>query len=237
MRRRLEIIGGGGIARLGDGAGLYAFGGGTAAAVPWYLAGGVAAANCVAAYKPQAAVSLDASYINLVTPGTYNAAPGVAPTFNALTGWTFDGATQYLTTGIVPANTNWSAVVRFSGGRSSGYNTVFGSYGAGSTRFYIDPWSNGNLITYGHGAYLQTAFPSGLTSGVLGFAGRTAYKNGTANGAITDGSPTTYPIAIGGNNASGAYSAGFLGNILAFAVYNSTLSAEQMLAISQAMLF
>ena len=61
---------------------------------PWYLAGGISAANCLAAYQPKGAASLAASYSNLANPGTYNAAPGVAPTFDASTGWTFNGSTQ-----------------------------------------------------------------------------------------------------------------------------------------------
>ena len=64
--------------------------------VPWYLAGGIAKANCIAAYQPKGAASLAASYVNLVTPGTYDAAPGTAPTFDSALGWTFDGTSQYL---------------------------------------------------------------------------------------------------------------------------------------------
>jgi hypothetical protein len=71
-----------------------------AAAVPWWLAGGVAAANAIAVYQPKGAADLAASYVNLANPGTYDAAPGTAPTFDAATGWTFNGSTQYLTTGV-----------------------------------------------------------------------------------------------------------------------------------------
>jgi len=39
---------------------------------PWWLSGGIAAANCVAAYQPKGAASLEASYVNLANPGTYN---------------------------------------------------------------------------------------------------------------------------------------------------------------------
>ena len=40
-----------------------------AAAVPWYLASGVPAANCIAAYAAKGAAGLAASYDNLAAPG------------------------------------------------------------------------------------------------------------------------------------------------------------------------
>ena len=71
----------------------------------------MAGETCIAAYQPKGAADLAASYVNLITPGTYNAAPGTAPTFDAATGWTFNGSTQYLTTGVVPAS-GYSMLVR-----------------------------------------------------------------------------------------------------------------------------
>jgi hypothetical protein len=50
----------------------------------WYLAGG--APLPIAAYQPKGAVDLAASYINLANPGTYNVAPGSAPTLGD-SGW------------------------------------------------------------------------------------------------------------------------------------------------------
>lgn len=50
----------------------------TAAALPWYRAGGVPAP--VAVYQPKGAADLAESYVNFVNPGTYNAVPGTAPT-------------------------------------------------------------------------------------------------------------------------------------------------------------
>lgn len=80
-------------------------------AAKWYLAGGV---TPIAAYQPKGSSSLAASYINLISPGTFDAAPGVAPTWDAVNGWTFNGSTQYLTTGIIPTtNQAYSMMVRF----------------------------------------------------------------------------------------------------------------------------
>lgn len=75
-----------------------------AAAASWWLAGGIDPANCIAAYRAKGAASLAASYDNLAAPGngladgTYDLTLGVAPTFDAATGWTFNGSTQWLTT-------------------------------------------------------------------------------------------------------------------------------------------
>lgn len=49
-----------------------------------------------AAFQPIGAASLAASYVSLYNPTTWDAAPVVAPTFDAATGWEFDGATTYL---------------------------------------------------------------------------------------------------------------------------------------------
>ena len=84
----------------------------------WWDADGTIS-GCVAAYQPIGAASLAASYSNLQNPGTYDAAPGTAPTFLAATGWTFNAATpQYLNTGVVPSSLNWTVIVRYSGNNS-----------------------------------------------------------------------------------------------------------------------
>ena len=90
---------------------------GSAEVVPWYLSGGVSRANCLAAYQAIGAASLAESYVNLVNPGTYDLSGGTAPTWAAESGWTFNGADQYKTTGIDPAanaTQTWSMIVRYS---------------------------------------------------------------------------------------------------------------------------
>lgn len=157
----------------------------TAAAVPWWLSGGIAAANCVAAYQPIGAASLAASYINLANPGTYDAAPGVAPTFNAATGWTFDGATQYLKTGIVPlVDHSYSLFIQFTNRTNAGspsrstnptFEAIFG--------FYTDA---GQVIYY-NGNTLAIATP--ITSGNIAVSGTKGYRDGVPeSGSIAFGS-------------------------------------------------
>ena len=81
-----------------------------AGGIDWYLAGGIA--TCVAAYAAKNAASLAASYINLPNPGTYNAAPGTAPDWDAVLGWKCP-TSRILTTGIIPAS-NWSLFAKYS---------------------------------------------------------------------------------------------------------------------------
>jgi len=195
---------------------------------PWWLAGGIPKGACVAAYQPLGAKSLRDSYTNLANPGTYDAAPGVAPTFNTATGWTFNGSDQYLETSIT-AQITWSAFVRFSNVTSSGYQYLFGYYITGVHEFAIFPATSGGVY-YSNGAAI-TVLPA-LTSGVLGFAGKTAYRNGNVDGSIGAGgwaNDTT--VKIGGGQAT-RYIAG---KIQAFALYDITLTAPQVAAVSTAM--
>jgi len=59
-------------------------------AIDWWLAGGINAANCIAAYQPIGAADYATSKVNLANPGTYDAYEGTAPDWSAVTGWTFD---------------------------------------------------------------------------------------------------------------------------------------------------
>ena len=201
--------------------------GGTASAVPWWLAGGVDAANAWAVYQPIGAASLADSYVNLANPGTYDAAPGVAPTFAAETGWTFAAArSQYLTTGIVPPDSTWTYICRFSDCTSG---QAFGFY-ASSSVATVFPNAGGYRYYY-HPS--ERRISGGVLAGVIGMAAQQGYLNGAADGAATTGQflgNTTNQVRI--RHANVVY---LTGNIQAFALYNTTLSAAQMAAISSAM--
>lgn len=190
----------------------------------WWASGGIAA-SCVAAYKPKGAANLAASYINLANPGTYNAAPGVAPTFAGATGWTFDGATQYLDCGFVPAgDSSWSFFMQFSDGASTGYHICGITTGI---KIYIDTTNNANGVFMQNGSNGKNRAPV-MTAGNYGFAGLNAYRNGsldsTANTA--GGGSNALPFFIGARNNSGSADVFWVGNILAACAYNATLSTQ-----------
>lgn len=207
----------------------------------WWLAGGVSPSDCVAAYQPIGASDLATSYINLANPGTYNSALGIAPAFDAATGWTFNGSTQYLTTGVTSYGRTWSLFVRFSDATADdGTNRriLFGASPSDGNRFGLQPWRvSGGIGTIGYlnGLYVFTA--PHLATGVIGFSASTAYRNAVADGTIPDDtSITTPPLFIGA-------AAGDLGTpqnfcpakIQAIAIYSVTLTPAQVSAISASM--
>lgn len=208
-----------------------------AAAVPWWLSGGVAAGNAVAVYQPKGAASLAASYVNLANPGTYDAAPGVAPTLTA-DGWTFNGSSQYLTTGVVPTGVE-TVLCRFSNAQNFATEIcMFGSQGGSSTIFTIEPSYN-NKVRYRFGSGGIGVHPDvapGLTAGVLGMAGRNAYRNGVdENVSLSAWSGTGISTYIGALHFGAGAVLHWPGKIQAVAIYSATLTAAQVAAISSAM--
>ena len=206
-----------------------------ATATTWWNNGG-AISGCVAAYAAKGAASLAASYTNLANPGTNNAAPGVAPTWDVSNGWTFNGTTQYLTTGITPTNTQiWSVIIRYSGVASSTVNALFGSWGtAGATPYFTIQPRKTTGVGYGNGDLLTIA--TGLNGATLAFAGTTGYRNGIAeSGSIPAAAGTFNPIFIGGVNQAGTAARFIAGSIQAFAIYSITLTSSEVSSITTAM--
>ncbi len=194
-------------------------------AADWWA---VAGKTCVAAYQPIGAASLAASYVNLANPGTYNAAPGTAPTWASATGWTFNGTTQYLTTGIVPS-ASWSMFIRFSSATVGG----IGAYIDPTNCFYLRPNRLG-ARTYANGAGYSVS--GAQTSGVMAMAGKNAYLNGATDGTIPAGGSNTAAIGIGVLDLT-SFPVRFFytGSIQAFAVYSDTLSGAEVAGVSAAM--
>lgn len=194
---------------------------------PWWLAGGIPVAACVAAYQPAAAPSLAGSYVNLVSPGLYNAAPGTAPDWDAVNGWKFTGASShYLVTGITPANT-WTAIARMSN-ITTGDTWAFGSYTANG--FGIQPRNALNKTIY----YNNTNITINVsrTSGVWAISYTACYYNGVYEGS-TNGNASTAEFWIG--DISGIYRRNLTGYMQALAIYNTKLSDSQVASLTTAM--
>lgn len=212
------------------------------AVVPWWLSGGVSAASCIAAYTPKGAASLAASYDNNAAPGngladgTYDAAPGVAPTFDAATGWYFALATQYLTTGITPAALTWSMICRITSYTTASNNAIAAaSDPTGAGRFGL--WAKGlsTAASYLNGAQQNVSPVLATTGGVLAVAYNQGYRDGVADGTtFTPAVLTTAAITIG-KDSKFLSGNGLQGWIAAFAIYNTTLTPAQVAAITLAM--
>lgn len=209
-----------------------------AAASGWWLSGGISAANCVAAYAPKGAASLAASYSNLNNPGTNNAAPGVAPTFATASGWTFNGTTQYLTTGIVPGN-NYSAIVRFTSysAPTTSNAAIVGSAisSAPNTGLTLGKALTTGALRFRNGDVGYTD-ASTATSGVMAAAGANAYLNGSSVSSGLGGSGgNANAMMIGALNFGGTINSFSSVIIIAVAIYNTTLSGSQVSALTTAM--
>lgn len=207
-----------------------------AAVVPWWLLGGVSAGSAVAVYQPKGAASLAASYVNLANPGTYDAAPGTAPTFDAATGWTFTAtSSQYLTTGVTPASV-WSLIVQYKDATVTGFKIAIGNRGSVDGRFYVGPsGTNSSGVAYGYGDANLEKEPV-LANGNLALAANQPYRNGSTNGyAFGIWTGSSVALYIGCRNWNGTADGFFSGKIQAVAIYSTTLTATQVGLISTAM--
>lgn len=213
-----------------------------AAAASWWLSGGIAAANCIAAYTPKGAASYAASKDNNAAPGnglpdgTYDATDGAAfPTWDAATGWTFDsGSSQYLQTGIDPGNA-WSVFIQFTG--VSGVNgTLIGERSAAfaTDGLMVQPNAGGASVLYQYGARITVA-PQ-LLAGNLGIVNTVAYRNGVADGGagMTGVDTANRALFIGAIN-QGAPANYLSGKIVALAIYNTAITGAQITALTTAM--
>lgn len=207
-------------------------GGKKKAAGPWYLAGGVDAANCVAAYQAIGAASFAASKINLANPGTYDVTDGTKPpTWSAARGWIYSDAdiTTALLSAVPFANT-YTIIVQFVGGGSD--------FGLDRTLMSVMPSGaymlrgSGTNHGYKNGSTQLTVATALSGKHNMAMAGAAAYLDGVADGAIPTAALSVTGVVIG-NNA--AQSRGVIADITAVSVYNTALTAPQVAAISTAM--
>lgn len=216
---------------------------GGGAVVPWYLAGGISAANCIAAYKPLGAASLAASYINLANPGTYDLTATNAPAFNAALGWVGNGS-AYLKTGLInPANASWSVIGKIANGAAggSGYGQAFGAYDSASANTYwivriATPTSKHQYIRRTTNLSVDGVFDNG----VFAMTGTAAYRNGVAEtGTGSIGASPTLDLlqfyVLGANVNNGAADHPMNGSMSYLAIYNTNLTLAQVQAVTAAM--
>lgn len=83
------------------------------AAEPWWLAGGISASACVAAYQPKGAASYADSLKNINNPGTNDLTSAVGVSWD-ISGWK-EGGAQYFDTfidmGSLPVTAIWNGVL------------------------------------------------------------------------------------------------------------------------------
>lgn len=192
----------------------------------WFNLPGVAAA-----YQPvRAPDSLSARY-NMAHGGDnrYRAVPGMLPAWSWVAGWTFNGSTQHLLTGLSPtSDAAWSALVRFSGAPDETESALIGA----TSSLMISPGWWGTVRYYYAGGVTQSPRAA---AGVLGIAGRSAYRDGALDATWTAGAWFDGELAIGAALVSGTVQWHIAASIQAIAIYTRTLSAAEMWLASQQM--
>lgn len=199
------------------------------AAIPWYLSGGIALANCIAAYQPKGAASYAASKVNLANPGTNDAIDGAAtPTWAAGSGWSFLAASsQYLDGPLQSTITGAGTIIVQFAGFATG--TILGA-GAGGANMQIRPvgvsYSNGNTVVVA----------PGLAAGNLCIAGINGYRNGVpATAGLLATTNAARNMCIGATRISPTPTEFATVAIVAVAMYNVTIALPQVAALVAAM--
>lgn len=205
-----------------------------AVASSWWLAGGISAANCIAAYQAKGAASYKASKVNLANPGTNDLTPiSEDPKFDTSYGWYFTRAySMHLLTGALNL-TNPSVIIRYSDILANTHvdrGWVFGNYAF--TRFAIRATLN-NVRSY---HYQTTSFgvAGNLTTGVVALTKDAAYIDGAKDTDI--GKAFTDYNRSWGIGGDGGSMNGAVCKIQAVAIYNNyTLSLAEVQALTTAM--
>ncbi len=204
---------------------------------PWYLAGGIPSANCLAAYEPQNATTNALSYVNIANPGTYDLTVGNAPSIHHPLGWIFDGINDYLATGINGSAT-LSVIIRFAyGNPTAGYKEILGSTDGVVGGFELIPNYTTGVIYGGHGISTTSQAPSS-TEGVLALTPSGIYLNGVLHKTLTANWAGVTPreIYIGCLNGSLGADKFYPGAIRLAAFYDIDI-APYIAALSTRMLY
>jgi len=203
-----------------------------AAAESWWLSGGISAANCIAAYQPKGAASYAASKVNLANPGTYNASEGVEPEWDNTEGWKFTVAGMRLATGLTPSASTWSYIMRVKAD-TNGIDTEYGRAFESVNDLLIIPLATTKNSLFMNNFVQFVVFLGSTDDVVVGMANRGAYLNGSPVGTMPSPTTSTSGALIIGNRSDGNRTLD--GKIRSFAIYNATLTAAQVLAVSTAM--
>jgi len=189
-----------------------------------------------AAYQPKGAADLASSYVDLSGNGN-NAGVGVAPTWDIVNGWKFDGLTQYLTTIFLPQNDQSQTIlVQYTNLSNAALRNLFGMRGTtGGDTYFSCRAQGGGWRYYGNGAERAIAGVTPL-AGNLGVSGNQGFLNGASDGlaiGIWTGAGDRV-VFIGANNLGVPWDRCAL-YCQAFALYDCTLTAPQVLSVSNAM--
>lgn len=199
------------------------------AEVPWYLAAGTP----IAAYLARGAASLVASYVNLVTPGTYDLTVdgGTTPIWDNINGWKCNAT--FLKTGIVP-NGSYSMMIIATAVGSGADSSLGGEDTVGAGFSLFNHLTGASQRGYRYIGTIRTVTGAAVGTYTLCLAGNQGYYNGIVDGAAIAGvwGTATNDIYIGEENAA----FGCVENIKAVVISDKTWSSAEVLALHTRML-
>ena len=211
-----------------------------AVASSWWLAGGIAAADCIVAYQPKGAASYAASKVNLANPGTYNATDINAPDWATATGWYFSGVNKGLNAAYPSDTKPVTYIARIKcPANAAAQRAIFGTTKDGGAVLRIN--TNNSITFTGYGKF--DVFTAGAIIGdtdmviaaTYDVSGNWAlYIDGSlVNSGTNDKTFVTASygqIGIARNNATD-----YIGYIYALAVDNIAINGTQVSALTTAM--
>lgn len=179
------------------------------------------------------AASYAASLLDLSAAGN-DAATGVQPAWANGTGWTFNGSTQYINTGLTPADGETFAI-RFSAILSTAGH-IAGSVGDAALNVHQGATysQTANQMTYANGGYLSTQ--PFITSGVVILTRGRCYVNGQKLGKFSAWNGTNpYALLIGCSNKRGTPANFAQVTVELFLLGTGGLDEQQVAALTAAM--
>lgn len=204
----------------------------------WWLATGIPANQFVAVYQPKGAASLEASYINLANPGTYDITPHTTAPALVAEGWQFAFLGERLFTGILLGIGASVFIQGTSWVRDASTRFVMGAHdGTRRLECYISTANSG----FGYGPVAEALVATGWNGTEarnLGIANNAYYLDGVKTAAALTGlaAPLTRDLWIGCSNRSGTATSAFKGaRITALVILNTAPTDPQALALAQAM--
>lgn len=196
----------------------------------WWLPSGLTANDCVAAYQPVGAQTLEDSYINLAHPGTNNiVSTGTAPQL-VLEGWkALAFASTILDTGIIPSDYDWSVITIFS--LSSQYSAPLMAPYAAPFGILLQQNNASGKCYAGSTTSLYDFYRSAYMRYCIAISDRMAYDDGILSSSQGDG----VDIPVSSLKYFGGFSLLQSHTVSASAIYNKPITVEQIIAIKDAM--
>lgn len=206
--------------------------------LPWYLASGLSSLDVVGAWKSCGVADQATSYVNQANPGTNDLTATGAVTWDKTTGWGSFDRTRYLT-GPVYKTKTYSVIVLVKNVTPIGANygrAISAEYDNGVHGMYVIPnlsnLADGGSIMNGSDYVLINDSPNS----VIGVNQSSGFVDGLDVGEISpSGNEYEIAIRVGFATFPGASGQSLIGNVLAVAIYNKSISSDQMIAIQNKM--